>query len=102
MVSIFGAGTITLSHKEAQKAQRDSLKSLVLFVLLCGFLLLAWCGNVDVDLLCSSASKYSPSKHVQTNQYDQHKNYDYRDNTDAAATATVIGHAGSSLVERRF
>jgi len=33
---MFGAATITLSHKEAQKAQTDLLNQFALFVLLCG------------------------------------------------------------------
>ena len=93
MVSMFGSCTIILSHKEAQKAQKDLFNQFVPFVPFVAFLF-TWCLNVDVDLLRSSASKYSSSKHKQPNQYDQHKNHQYRDNADAAAAATFFGHEG--------
>jgi hypothetical protein len=48
MVSIFGAATITLSHKEAQKAQRDSIKSICAFCAFCGYLYL-----LGVEMLTS-------------------------------------------------
>jgi len=48
--------------------------------------------NVYVDLLRSSASEYSSSKHEQPNQYDEHKNHHNRDNAHAAAAATFVGH----------
>jgi hypothetical protein len=88
---MFGAATITLSHKDAQKAQRDPIKTNLCFLCLL-WLLLTWCLNVYVDLLRSSASEYSSSKHEQPNQYDEHKNHHNRDNTHAAAAATFVGH----------
>jgi hypothetical protein len=59
--------------------------------------LFAWCLNVDVDLLRTSASEYPVSKHEQTHQYDKYKNRDYSDHTDTAAATAFFGHEGFLL-----
>jgi hypothetical protein len=94
---MFGAGTIQ-DYQRSTKSTNDLPDQFVLFVPFCGYLLFAWCADVDVDLLCSSASEYSSSKHEQPNQYDEHKNHHNSDNADTAGTTTTFfGHEGSSL-----
>ena len=58
-------------------------------------ILFAWCLNVDVDVLSSSTSEYSSSKHVQPHQYDEHKNHDYGYHSDIGGASAFFGHNGS-------
>jgi len=48
--------------------------------------------NVDINLLGTPTSKYAASKRVEANQYHDHKDREYRDNTYASATITFFSH----------
>jgi hypothetical protein len=71
-------------------------------VSLCGVDLFARRLNVDVDLLCSSTSKYASSKHKQSHQNNEHKNHYDGDHADTAAATAFFSHDGSSLIEWEY
>ena len=106
MVSMFGAVTNTgLSeflklvkrvHEPpgSTKGTNARIPFVPFFSAFCAFFvaLFAWCLNVDVDLLRTSASEYPVSKHEQTHEYYQYKNHHNGDYTDTAAATAFFGH----------
>jgi hypothetical protein len=50
--------------------------------------------NIDVDLLRSASSEYLSSEHIQPYQYHDDEDCEYRNNSNATATAsfTFFGH----------
>src|SRR6185369_935022 len=86
---------IGCSHE--YRINRIPLISKILLIL-SNFELLAWCLNVDVDVLSSSTSEYSVSKHEESHEYYQHKNHDYSNDAYTAAASAFFGHKVPPIV----